>query len=313
MWPVELNSVHGTAYEYIQHANIQTKPTLRAVTSLLKTRHVAYNLKWRSWLWQCRYCDEWARGMRPALRFFVDVEAGKMSLMQLGCYNAWWDMSRTTVIKYAQHAKIDVLDKATLFDALWGTDKGTFKQPDAPTLQRVHKRVVKGVSDDHTSAALLDMDDCTDLLDKTDLDAMKRRQVTLEQSRHCHDTFTLHYKEKAKVVFPVPKAKPAAKPKAKAKAKAAAEPPAPPGPPAFVFDEDQIVAKRQVPPGSSIWQARVKGGWMGHTPPNPRISSMFTAFPSQGHALQNCLQRLWLQHLEKEGKDATFCPIVGLF
>ena len=176
---------------------------------------------------------------------------------------------------------------------------------DEATLRIIHRRLVRSGGDDAVCSALLDMDDCTDILDRTDVEELKKQQDVEKRNGSSGNTFQLSYTAKARLVFPGPKAKPKAK--ATAKAKAA------PLPPTFTFLTTQQEAKALLPPGASVWRARVKGGWMGHLPPDPRISSMFEDFESQGHALKDILQRLWLQYLTFRGHDTTQCPVVGLF
>ena len=68
----------------------------------------------------------------------------------------------------------------------------------------------------------------------------------------------------------------------------------------------QATAKTFLPPGASIWKDRTRMAWNAHMPPRARISEPWGA--CEVVALSKILKRVWAQHLEIEGLDATHCP-----
>ena len=75
----------------------------------------------------------------------------------------------------------------------------------------------------------------------------------------------------------------------------------------------QEEVKLMLPPKSTIWQNRIKGGWMAHLPPDPRISSMFADFDRPEAALKDILQRLWRMYFFSKSYPDSACPVAGLF
>lgn len=304
LWEVEVRSIIGTPHRYIKHLYNKGLPVIRSITSLSSTRHVANTFKWRSWLWQTRYCPEWARTDRPAVRPFLDLEEDA-SLLKVACLNAFWGLGRTTILKFAKVEGIVPPEGSDLFNVLWFVLMAGLEVSEEQVLAKIHRRLVQHDALDEVNAVLLDLDDCSDVLERTDVDAVKKEKQAVQRREASGDDFEKQYLAKARAVYPAPKGKPKAKPKAKAGA----------APPAmtFTFETSQAEAKLLLPADASIWRDRTRGGWCGHLPPNPRISAMFSDFPSQGHALQHLLRTLWEQHFRKFGLTKASCPVTGLW
>ena len=79
-----------------------------------------------------------------------------------------------------------------------------------------------------------------------------------------------------------------------------------------VFTLSQSEVARLGPPGSSVWQARQKGGWMGHLPPFKRVSAMWSDFGEERSPIV-LLQKLCHLYLIVEGFDEDACPHTGVF
>ena len=304
LWPVEVRSIEGTGYRYMKHLENKGLPIIRSITSLQSTRHIANTFKWRSWLWQTRHCAAWVRTDVPSIRAFLVCDQD-LDVFTLLCWNAFFMIGRVSILKYAKTVGIVPPEGSDLFNVLWFVLLAHLKISEERVLSIIHRRVVQTCSIDEVSATLLDMDDCADVLEKTDVDEIKKQQQSTLRHEASNEDFEKQYLATTRVVHPQPEAKP----KAKAKARAGA------GPAAliFSFETTQPQAKLLLPPDSSIWRARTRGGWCGHLPPNGRVSSMFSDFPTQGHALQNMLQTLWRQHCRKFGRSIDTCPVANLF
>ncbi len=74
-------------------------------------------------------------------------------------------------------------------------------------------------------------------------------------------------------------------------------------------------AKTFIPPGSSVWQDRARGGWCGHVEPYRRASMTFDKFGGDSDAaLKALLQALWFQYAELEAKPVVdVCIVADLF
>ena len=304
LWPIDVETLGGGTALVMLHKGGQKKPTIKAFTSVAEERCTAYNIIWRSWIWQCRYYQDWARTVTPGVRPFLDLATGEQPIVHLLCYNAFHKLSKSSIVLYGTEVGVDVPAGSDLFDTLWVVDKAVLKKTDAETLALIRPRVTEKVGAD-TSMALLEMDDFTDLLDRTDVEELHRAQTAICSEIDSRKALEASYNAKARVVHPIPKAKP--KPKGKAKAKAAA------AAPAFVFCATQPQAKEMLPPGASIWRARVKGGWNAHFPPNPRCSSYFEDFATQDDCLKDLLRRLWREYNRRKAWPLDTCPISDIF
>ena len=74
---------------------------------------------------------------------------------------------------------------------------------------------------------------------------------------------------------------------------------------------DQAAAKKMLPPHTSIWLA-TRGERCGHCVPFTRITAPFTKYGGSEGALRICLQMLWRQHLQLQGKGPEHCPFRNL-
>jgi hypothetical protein len=306
LWKVKLKQVPSTQYMYAEYVYGEALPTIRPLTSLEPAKYRVYLLTWKSWLWQARHCSAWATVQTPAVRPFIDDVFGLRSLLEAANWMAWWKMSRTSILKFMK-ATAAIPDGSDLFDVLWHSSKAVLALSDENTLKRIHRRLVRADGHDDTSAVLLDMDDYADVLDKTDVEALKVEQQRVKRDGSESDQLANKYTARARLVYPEPKAKAKGRGRGRGRGAIAV------ALPIFSFDTTHADATRMLPPGASIWRARIKGGWMAHLPPNPRISAMFQNFATQGHALQDVLQRLWRAHLFSQGRTIAACPVPALF
>ena len=95
------------------------------------------------------------------------------SMMRRKCF---WHFARTTVLNYANYNDIWPVRGADLFDVLWVTIQTNEHTSHQETLGLVHQRLAQASANGEMSSALLDMDECTDLLDRTDVDVVKKQK-----------------------------------------------------------------------------------------------------------------------------------------
>lgn len=302
LWRVRIKFCGRYPAVYFEPEPAQERPEIRCVTTLQQSRIQCYRVEWRSWLWQTVNLPGVARNLKAGVRLFSDC-GGPEPLLHAACRCCFWKLSRTVIMQFASHPDVNIIvpGGSSLFDTLWIMVQKTLNTGPAETLAILHQRVAAGV-DDGISDALLQLDACTDLLDKTDVEAMFNQKKKTEHDQSAHADFVNEYRTKARSVHPRPKAK------AKAKGRGGGGPP----PLRFHFGITHAEAKRLLPPECSIWRMRLRGGWAAHCTGYARISERFGGV-TEGEALKRCLERLWEMHFIKSGGDVTMCPVQGLF
>ena len=144
------------------------------------------------------------------------------------------------------------------------------------------------------------LDDGLDLMDKKEVEALKRMKKDLSEVEAKSTEFKEAFKKKAKDVLPGP---------ARAKKKTSKTPTLrlPDG------DISQPLANTLLPPGCTIWRDRIRGGWMAHPEGLPRCSFMWSDHGGELQALHGLLRYVWRCHLVASGWDTSQCPVEGLF
>ena len=129
--------------------------------------------------------------------------------------SAWWKLSRTTIVTFVREAGCEIARGADLFDTLWQAAKHFLELDDAETLKLVHKRMITQTNNESVSSALLEMDECNDLLDWTDVYALTSQQKREEYNAAKHGDLRKRYANQSQSVFP-PREGPRSRPKARA-------------------------------------------------------------------------------------------------
>lgn len=299
-WPVELNVVGKNKEIVVLPKYGIDKPEVFGIFSLKRERHLAAGFAWRSWPWQVRALPE-AASWTPGLRMFAD-SSGVRSLAEVASENARWQLDRALLVKFAVELgpKVVILQPgASLFEVAFSLVKGVLKTSDEATMHICFKRLARMLDNAPINELFLEIDRAAEVCEKTDIDAIRNDQkdVTAEKARAL--SYKAEYAERARKIFPAPKAK------AKAVAKATPKPSAP-------AHCDQKAAKQWILADASIWLASA-GAWHGHCPPFSRVRSTFEEHGSSAATLKNTLQLLWLQSLSKRGLDRDACPYSGIF
>ena len=310
-WEVMITVIPGTSHYTWEHLPHKAMPTIIPVTSLQACRIVAWSFEWKSWYWQKITMPEWAKKQRPGIRGFLCNPTQQWGLMEVACNMAFWALSRTTILKFAKHWGIHPPKDSSLFQVLFIVIQSVLKTSNEDTMRIIQKRLVAEQGGEQVNECLLDMDDCSDLLEKTDVEALKSAKKTLEAKEDRHAQFRKEYLAKYHELWPAAAA--AAPPPGPPAAGAAAAAAAAPSHLCWRIGLTQQEAKLLLPPDTSIWQSRSRGGWMGHCPPYRRISAMFVHYPSQDAALRCLLQRLWTLHFDRPAAVPQTCPVKDLF
>ena len=286
-------------------------PSIRAITSISRDRVVCRLGVWRSWLWQCRKYPHWTRNATPAVRFWLDDNIGEVSLTEAACYKAWWRLPRTVVAQYAKETGVRLPPGSNLFQTLFAVVSETLKLGEDESMAICLQRCVGKGDADVLSEALLDMDEASDLRDKTDIDALKLLKKKAKREGDEAECYLQSYTAKLPQINEAKKkaAEAAASASAASSSSAAAQSAPRSGGELseWTFVDSQPHLKAFLPPGASIWRMKQRGGWCGHNPPFPRISEKFSQHPDQESAVTALIGRLWAMH-RLSNMEPKECP-----
>ena len=286
-----------------------TEPVLIPVAEALSV-FIACPIVWRSWLWQYQNMPELRASLTPGVKLFR--LGPPSSIFTLACRSAFWNLSRTLIVKWAMEEDIVCDSSMSLFEVLMYVLLEHLKLPESDVLDIVSKRLHIHDLASHFAPALLDLDEALEVLEKDDQRKVTEEQkstVTHQKERSDFAACFRKKREEIRVAVAGPKAKAKAKVKGKGKGK---EPPEPP----FRWDSDisHADAKRLIPPGSSIWRGLTRREWCGHHEVSGaiRVRAPWDGLGGQQAALKNVVGRLWRQHLEHWGLPETDAP-AGMF
>ena len=99
-------------------------------------------------------------------------------------------MGRVSVIQYAKADGLAIPPSSSLFTVLWLVMKAKLLLSDQETLKIIHhKRLMSPAEAGDVSDTLMQMDDCTDFMERTDVELVKRAQTCITADEHEHDNF----------------------------------------------------------------------------------------------------------------------------
>ena len=172
--------------------------------------------------------------------------------------------------------------------------------PPAEILGILRRRLAKARDSSAITQSLLALDEGLDLIDKKESEEIKKMQKQMRDKADEHDGFRGSFRENHKGVKEDAK-------KRRLSGKTPAGKRLPDG------DISQKSAKTYLPPLSSIWRDRIRGGWCGHRQGVRRCRFTWASCGGEREALIECLRHLWSDHLELACQDESMCTVVGLF
>ena len=307
MWPVHLEQCQFSHHTCVVFRN-EAMPEIIAVTSLTPERFKVSVLEWHSWLWQCREVPAATR-LVPGVRPFLVPGQTDLPIMHACCHCAFWQLSRTVIAEFAEAAGVRLPAGSDLFVTLWAVIEQTLGTSEEETLAIIHRRLTNTPGGDDLSETLLQMDECTDLLDKTDVGALAARKNSVQRNTDAREELAKAYTRK------VAERKARASEASGSGGRSGRKQKQPVIAKGHLtdFDVDQPTAKSYLPPRCSIWRDRTKGGWQAHHHDFKHISVRFQPNVTQAESLRFLLQRLWRMHFEKNGGGIEDCPFTGMF
>lgn len=309
VWParrVDLPSGE-TFFELVQNL---LEPRIVAITDL---NFDACLIEWKSWAWQVKRVPSIKEGFQPALRAFA--QGAIADIKQVASAAGWWTMSRTTLVRFCKELGVRVDDGATLFGVLLNLvehcrpDIGEEEHLALVRTRLGHERAQLTYADE-----LFEIQEAVEFLDTHDKKLVSAEKAATRHKECSYNDLRAALNERVKQV------RDRAAAKAKAVANAApqgagrrrAHAKSAPARPRFNFSISHAEAAEHLPQGASIWRARTRMRWCGHCPPNRRISFGWAASGGEREAMIACIRRLWQQHLELTGQDASACPYSDL-
>ena len=192
------------------------------------------------------------------------------------------------------------MSSAKLFGLLWHLVAYVLTvESDADILRILQIRLGKMSSACAVASSLQMLDDGLDLLDKKEVDALKRMKKDMSEAEARNNEFKDSYRKKAKDVLPAP-----SRPRKKAQSAGLRIPDG---------DISQPEAKLLMPPGCSVWRDRIRGGWCAHPDGMGRCSYLWSQHGGELQALIAMLRHVWRVYLEGNGWAVAQCPVLGLF
>ena len=272
---------------------------LWACCSLEGVEAVCY--KWRSPYSQIMLAPA-AKDLPYAVRAVATTSFGPV--LHLAARHAFWNIDKATLMRFAEHERIDIPKGSSLFDTLWYLIEGIFpKMPDEELMELCCMRLGSFKDKLQWSDELADIDEAREVLDRNDQSVLEtERKAVCTIAEHAEE-FKRDYTAKFKVL-----AKPAAAPKKKGK-KTLATPRLP------LWPDNKIPlaeARLFLPRDAQLWSDDRFGNWHGELKPFPRIGRAWKKWGEKG-ALIEVLRYLWSRWAEKSGKTMAEIPLDGLF
>jgi hypothetical protein len=266
----------------------------------------ARQLVWKSPLWTC------LKTGNSQLHGIMAEASGPEPLLRIAARGAFWHIQKALLVKLAEHIGVFVQVGWSLFELL------------------VHlmRHVLDGISDDELLAILqlrlkpkqigaldlCDVDIVEDILDKDDLQEMKKARKEAEAEESNLEIFRSEFatfeskvlkarKGAAAATAPTPKR---AKQRRGASSQSSTARQLPPG----ELTQQQVQA--MAPPGAIAWRSKT-GTW------RTRLGEGFPGFArswakyGERAAATICLQECWKQYLDANGLTTADCDVIGLF
>ena len=174
LWPMTLQQALPHDPKVANLAEDVSEPVMKPITSLALKDVQVQQLKWRSWLWQCRFIPKAACHLEPGVRYFAF--GVPEAFVFVACKSAWWLMSRTDIADYANELKTPIPDESDLFESLWHLNETHLKSTPDDNLKIIGQRISNHCSDQGVSEALLEIDDCMELFDHYDVQVVHTTQ-----------------------------------------------------------------------------------------------------------------------------------------
>jgi hypothetical protein len=269
---------------------------------------IAVPVKWRSWFWQ-----HLVNHPHKSRRLMLAERGPARPLVDLACQSAFWNLSKSFIVKVALDCGIVVDPGLSLFDTLCFVVRTRLGLDEEATLNIVGLRMQTHNLNNRYSKALYECDAALEVMERDDREKYHSQQD--EQRRHDADRAEFaHTFVQSRVAIAKAKAAPKAKAAGKAKAKAKAAPPAPPDP-AWPTVIDFEAAKLLTPVGATVWRGHIRKEWCGHHEISgaTRVQAPWACAGGEWAALKSVLQRLWRSHSEWFGVPLDASAPRGLF
>lgn len=294
-WPLARTVVPGHANEVFYEPKRGLKePSMLFIHEItgLESAVVAF----RSPLWQWQHLPA-ARGKLDShLRMFECMTP--RPLPKLLAANAYFELPRSLLHELAGYLGHELPPGSSLFETLFGLVQAELGLTDSQVLDIIRRRLGRLDCENDLNAALLQIDEAADLLERSDVQVLHEEQRSLQIERESRRALVSEYKARRSDVT-----KAAAKGRAKAKAKAVLAP-------RLDSTIEQRNARQLIPPHASIWRGLTRGQWCGHYPDYRRISR-----PWGRSETMSCLwvvRALWRMHIEANALDDSACTVEGL-
>jgi hypothetical protein len=260
----------------------------------------ARELHFRSPLWGCLQAGD-------ALPCITAQASQPEPLLTIAARQAFWHIPKAALVKLSEHEGLAVETGWSLFSLLWNMLKKFLPgMSDEQYLGILQKRLTPkqlGAID------MCDIDIVEDMLDKSDLEEMRKAKKEAEKDEKNLEIFTREFEEmKSKVTAKLQQAK---RPQKKQKTSAASSASSSTSKvlPEGELTREQVLAL--APPGCHIWRSRA-GTWQINQPPHPRLARSWSKYGEREAAVL-VLQGAWRQYLGARGQDISDCDIRGLF
>ena len=140
-------------------------PTVLPLHTLQEAAVKARSYEWRSWQWQVENVpapSAWA----PGLRMFV-VDEG--SVAQVVARQAWYQLDRATLSKFAVEVGVAVDPGDDLFQLVWKMVQEPLLLDDKRTLQIVQRRLARSTDNECIDDIFLQIDEAAELVEHIDM------------------------------------------------------------------------------------------------------------------------------------------------
>ena len=198
LWPVLLQAVDGTNYQYFEPViNDNSSVAMKGIFSLEDPDVMGATFVWRSWLWQEHSLpNDWARSHRPAIRPFLSSH-GLKPMKEICCLSAWWSLSQSSIKDYADYFNVIVDSGGTLADTLWVLTQKILKAKPEDTLDILRQRLATSEASAEGSTALLEVDEAWDVVDPIDRSKVLGMQKEATSTLRSHNAFRDEYFRRA--------------------------------------------------------------------------------------------------------------------
>lgn len=290
-------SVSKPMFDFVKHDS----PMLVSITQLAEVKAVTVSFRSPRWCKQQLHCIPGHERLS-----MVQNEVEFKPVLEVAAKRAFWSLDKCWLLSLAGFLGIALPSGATLLEILMALISHILHCSHDETLQLLHQRLASCESKGRWHKDILEVEGCTDCLDKHDIEQFVGEQKAGKQRQQDSEELRCDYKKKVQQLHPMPKKK-AEQNMWRSELIGAMPQRLPP-----IGTISHATAKQWVPPGGFIWRCLKSGAFACHFPPFPRTSYAWQKFGEQQSMLM-CLRDLWRHFCDVKGIPIDACPLQGVF